>query len=37
MWAAIELALELFDLTVADPLLAGRRQKVLRAREVVCR
>jgi hypothetical protein len=36
MWAALERALELFDLTVADPRLAGRRREVLRAREVVC-
>jgi hypothetical protein len=36
MWASLERALELFDLTVADPRLAGRRREVLRAREVVC-
>jgi hypothetical protein len=36
MWAALERALELFDLTVADPRMHGRRREVLRAREVVC-
>jgi len=37
MWSALEGALELIDLTVADPRLAGgRRREVLRAREVVC-
>lgn len=32
----IERALELFDLTVVDPRIAGRRREILRAREVVC-
>jgi len=37
MWAALERALELFDLTIADRRLTrGRRREVLRAREVVC-
>ncbi len=36
MNAALGRALELFDLTAADPRLAGRRREVLRAREVVC-
>jgi hypothetical protein len=37
MWAALERALELLDLTIADPhLTRGRRREVLRAREVVC-
>lgn len=37
IWAALERALELLDLTIADPRLAGgRRREVLRAREVVC-
>jgi hypothetical protein len=36
-WSALERALELFDLTAADPRHAGRRRReVLRAREVVC-
>jgi hypothetical protein len=36
MWSALERALELIDLTVSDPRLAGRRREILRAREVVC-
>lgn len=36
MWGALDRALELFDLTVADPKLAGRCREILRAREVVC-
>jgi len=36
MWTALERALELIDLTVADPRLAGRGREILRAREVVC-
>jgi hypothetical protein len=36
MWAALERALELFDLTAVDPRHTGRRREVLRAREVVC-
>ena len=36
MIAALDRALELFDLTAADPRLLGRRREVLRAREVVC-
>lgn len=33
---ALDRALELFDLTLADPRWAGRRREVARAREVVC-
>ena len=36
MLAALDRALELLDLTVADPRLVGRRREILRAREVVC-
>lgn len=36
MNASLGRALELFDLTAADPRLQGRRREVLRAREVVC-
>jgi len=37
MWGALTRALELFDLTAADPRWAGRRRKeILRAREVTC-
>lgn len=35
MWRALERMLELFDMTIADPLLAGRRKEICRAREVV--
>src|SRR5438309_10337050 len=34
--AALERALELFDLTIADPRLAQRLKEIIRAREVVC-
>jgi len=34
--AALDRALELFDLTIADPKLRGRRWEIVRAREVVC-
>ncbi len=36
MWAALERALELMDLTINDPANAGRRRELCRAREVVC-
>jgi len=37
MWGALARAIELFDLTAADPRWAGRRRKeILRAREVTC-
>ena len=36
MFKAVDRALELFDLTLADPKLAGRRKEICRAREVVC-
>jgi hypothetical protein len=36
MWSALERALELLDLTIADPSNAGRRRELCRAREVVC-
>ena len=36
MWSALERALELFDLTIADPRWSGRLKEPLRAREVVC-
>lgn len=37
MWGALNRALELFDLTAADPRWAGpRRKEILRAREVTC-
>ncbi len=35
-WAAVELALELFDLTLEDPRWRGRRQEIARAREIFC-
>jgi hypothetical protein len=34
MWAAIDRMLELFELTLADPRLQGRRKEICRAREV---
>lgn len=34
--AALERALELFDLTLEDPRWLGRRREIGRAREVVC-
>lgn len=34
--SALRRALELFDLTIADPRWAGRRKEILRAREVFC-
>lgn len=36
MTAAIERALELFDLSLADVRWRGRRREICRAREVVC-
>ena len=33
-WGAVERALELFDLTLADPNLKGRQREIARAREV---
>jgi hypothetical protein len=36
MWSALDRALELFDLTSADPKHAGRLREIRRAREVVC-
>jgi hypothetical protein len=36
MWAALERALELIDLTIADQTQDGRRRELCRAREVVC-
>jgi hypothetical protein len=36
MNSALNRALELFDLTAADPGFTGRRREILRAREVVC-
>ncbi len=35
-WSAVERALELFDLTLADSRWQGRRREVARAREVFC-
>jgi hypothetical protein len=35
-WPAVERALELFDLTLADSRWKGRRREIARAREVVC-
>jgi hypothetical protein len=35
-WLAVEKALELFDLTLADPRWKGRRREIARAREVFC-
>lgn len=35
-WGAIERALELFDLTLADPRWKGRYLEIARAREVFC-
>ncbi len=34
--AALDRALELFDLTLEDPRWRGRRREIARAREVVC-
>lgn len=36
MLKAVDRALDLFDLTLADPRLHGRRKEICRAREVVC-
>ncbi len=36
MWSAMERALELIDLTVADPRWSGRTKEILRARELIC-
>jgi hypothetical protein len=36
MQAALDRALELIDLTLADPTHVGRRRELCRAREVVC-
>jgi hypothetical protein len=36
MWSALERALELIDLTVADARWRGRTKEILRARELVC-
>jgi hypothetical protein len=36
LWSALERALELIDLTSADPRHAGRLKEIRRAREVVC-
>ncbi|KKW33644.1 MAG: hypothetical protein UY78_C0006G0007 [Parcubacteria group bacterium GW2011_GWA1_53_13] len=35
-WAAVERALELFDLTLSDPRWSGRLREIARAREVFC-
>ena len=35
-WQAVERALELFDLTLADPRWKGRLREIARAREVFC-
>lgn len=35
-WAAVERALELFDLTLDDPRWSGRYWEIARAREVFC-
>ena len=35
-WSAVELTLELFDLTLEDPRWRGRRWEIARAREVFC-
>lgn len=35
-WEAVERALELFDLTLADGRWRGRRREIARAREVFC-
>lgn len=35
-WGAVERALELFDLTLADPRWRGRLREIARAREVFC-
>lgn len=35
-WGAVERALELFDLTLADSRWKGRRREIARAREVFC-
>ena len=36
MWAALERALELIDLTVSDQRWSGRSREILRAREIIC-
>lgn len=36
VWHALERALELFDLTLADERWSGHRRELCRAREVVC-
>lgn len=36
MWSALERALELIDLTIADPRWSGRLKEPLRARELIC-
>lgn len=36
MWSALERALELIDLTVADPRWTRRLKETLRARELIC-
>jgi hypothetical protein len=36
MWSALERALELIDLTIADPRWIGRLKEILRARELIC-
>jgi hypothetical protein len=36
MLKAVDRGLELIDLTLADPKLAGRRKEICRVREVVC-
>ena len=36
MWGALDRALELVDLTIANQTDAGRRRELCRAREVVC-
>lgn len=35
-WGDVERALELFDLTLADPRWRGRRFEIARAREIFC-
>jgi hypothetical protein len=35
-WGAVMRALELFDLTLDDPRLRGRRWEIARAREIFC-
>ena len=36
MFSALDRALELFDLTIADPKNRGRLKEICRAREVIC-